>query len=48
MTMKAFIIVFVTVAGLVTAAVYMHRPRSGAATAGFSLHGALHGTPQNR
>jgi preprotein translocase subunit SecG len=39
MTTKTFIIVFITVAALVAAAVYMHRPRSGPARQSFSLHG---------
>jgi hypothetical protein len=40
MTTKAFIIVFITVAALVAAAVHIHRPRSGSATRIFSLHGS--------
>lgn len=40
MTTKAFIIVFVAVAALVAAAVYMHQPRAGSATRSFSLHGS--------
>jgi len=39
MTRKAFMIVFIIVAALVMAAVYIHRPPSEPATRSFPLHG---------
>jgi len=39
MTTKAFIIVFIIVAALVVAAVYIHRPPGEPARRSFPLHG---------
>jgi hypothetical protein len=39
MTNKTFIAVMIAVALLVTAGLYMHRPRSGSSTRSLSLHG---------